>query len=142
MKIIRKSTNESPDDEELDNLPPPSPPPGSPPSHVFPARIKSHTINNIHPTYATGVPLMTVSNYAPQFRTNIPITVPPPVHNMPHGTHHGPSPPRPPSQIVSQHGSSLHGSISHGVSSGLGLGMPGHPHASLHHPTGTFWGSI
>ncbi|GJQ73697.1 hypothetical protein Trydic_g14032 [Trypoxylus dichotomus] len=133
VKIIRKSSADSPDDEELDNLPPPSPPPGSPPPHVFPARIKTHTNNNILPSYATGVPLMPVGNYAPQFRPSIPVTVPPPIHNLPH---HGPSTPRPPPQIMSPHGPPVHGSMPHGLSPGVPHGIPNHAHGSMHHPSG------
>ncbi|XP_049817797.1 titin isoform X2 [Aethina tumida] len=38
-------------DQVDEDLPPPPPPPGSPPPHIFPPRVKTHSINNIHPQY-------------------------------------------------------------------------------------------
>ncbi|KAJ3644540.1 hypothetical protein Zmor_022265 [Zophobas morio] len=49
VKVVKKApVEEEEDDDEEDNLPPPSPPPGSPPPHIFPSRVKTHTINNVH----------------------------------------------------------------------------------------------
>lgn len=52
VKVVKKKkvqSNQDIDEEtEEDNLPPPSPPPGSPPPHVFPSRVKTHTVNNVH----------------------------------------------------------------------------------------------
>ncbi|CAH0564931.1 unnamed protein product [Brassicogethes aeneus] len=48
-KIRVKVVKRQDESEEEDNLPPPSPPPGSPPPHLYPPRVKTHTINNIHP---------------------------------------------------------------------------------------------
>lgn len=47
---------------EEDNLPPPSPPPGSPPPHLFPPRVKTHSINNIHPSILTNLNTHLVNN--------------------------------------------------------------------------------
>lgn len=72
---------------------------------------------------------MPVGNYTSQFRPNIPMTVPPPIHNLPH---HVTSAPRAPPQIVPQHGPPVHGPMPHGVPHSI----PTHPHGLSHHPSG------
>ncbi|CAG9836801.1 unnamed protein product [Diabrotica balteata] len=52
VKIIKPTDQNEENDE--DNLPPPSPPPGSPPPHIFPPRIKAPPIVN-HPPYVSNV---------------------------------------------------------------------------------------
>lgn len=50
VKVVKKVQSVEIDEvvDDDDNLPPPSPPPGSPPSHVFPSRVKTPVINNVH----------------------------------------------------------------------------------------------
>lgn len=58
VKVIKKraGVDNSDDDEDYENLPPPSPPPGSPPPHIFPPRVKVHTVNNIRPQHFSMPP--------------------------------------------------------------------------------------
>ncbi|KAK9883188.1 hypothetical protein WA026_001380 [Henosepilachna vigintioctopunctata] len=51
VKVVKRRQTTTESDQEFENLPPPSPPPGSPPPHVFPPRVKVHTINNIPQHY-------------------------------------------------------------------------------------------
>lgn len=97
VKIIRTQPAAEEDSEE-DNLPPPSPPPGSPPPHIFPPRVKTHTINNIHPSLPPEISTqaqMQQYSYHPQ---NYPPSMPPVMmFSTPHGLSHithGPSPPQ------------------------------------------------
>lgn len=101
--IKERRTNNS--DEDDDNLPPPPPPPGSPPPHIFPPRVKQHTINNLYPgtflpnmvrlppsTPTSVVPPSIVQSQgaAQNIYRPAPMSVimpPPPPHQLPH--HHG-----------------------------------------------------
>lgn len=95
VKVIRKSENSliaaienDDDDDEEDNLPPPPPPPGSPPPHLFPPRVKVHTINNVHPA---------------NFFAQQPPPPPPPFRQQPPPPLTFSIPPPPPPAIVHHH---------------------------------------
>lgn len=73
VKVVKRVQNlEADDDDEEDNLPPPPPPPGSPPPHVFPSRIKTHTINNVH-QYVGNILQSSPAGYP--FRPPIPVVL-------------------------------------------------------------------
>ncbi|XP_044272752.1 titin-like [Tribolium madens] len=74
VKVVKRvqSLEEDDDDDEDDNLPPPPPPPGSPPPHVFPSRIKTHTINNVH-QYVGNILQSSPAGYP--FRPPIPVVL-------------------------------------------------------------------
>lgn len=91
VKIVRKQPhiNEIDEDEEEDNLPPPSPPPGSPPPHIFPPRIKTHVINNIHPSFQNSIPTLPINNsYSTPYSQVLPAIPPPPPNSNPVGAPH------------------------------------------------------
>ncbi|XP_074038324.1 LOW QUALITY PROTEIN: uncharacterized protein [Leptinotarsa decemlineata] len=135
VKIIKPPTETEESDEE-DILPPPSPPPGSPPPHVFPPRLKTHPVNNVHPYVANLIPAQQASQSPVLYRPPLNVLLPPlpsahhhlppplplpmPPHHMsgrppePPMMHHGPPPPGmpqmhvppPPPQAVQTTGSS------------------------------------
>ncbi|RZC38728.1 titin-like [Asbolus verrucosus] len=90
VKVVKKKVQnleDGDDDDEDDNLPPPSPPPGSPPPHVFPSRVKTHTINNVH-QYVGNIIQSGAAGF--QFRPPMPVVLnrhqPPPGYMQ--GTFH------------------------------------------------------
>lgn len=83
------------EEDEEDNLPPPSPPPGSPPPHIYPPRIKVHAINNIHSSFQANLPTLPVNNSFTSYRPQVPrMSHPHHQHgnHHTHGGHHHPSP--------------------------------------------------
>lgn len=71
MKVIKRIQNVETDEvDDDDNLPPPSPPPGSPPPHVFPSRVKTPVINNVHQYIGSIIQTATASF---PYRSPIPV---------------------------------------------------------------------